>query len=314
MRNHHLIMIFPTLANFGIVFVGSVFLLTAIAKIIEPWKFAQHIAKLRLFNSQSIEPITITFIAVEATIGTALIFEATPAIIIPLSIIMLIGLSGLTYWSTSTGKTQDCGCYNGWLKITPNQSLLLNLLYIICLGVGLIGKYNEGTILWRWMIVIATFLISYAAASASLEYLDNHGYPLIDLAPIQANRPWQNQWLGEAVNLDLSLGEKLIVFMSPHCPQCQEWLQVLKIVHDCPELPDVLGVVAFTNYDEMRWFVDSHKLNFSVVALDSVAYDRLKIDTVPTAVIVEDGIIREKWVAGMPASFIQRIKQVLSVA
>ena len=124
----------------------------------------------------------------------------------------------------------------------------------------------------------------------------------------------RNQWLGEAVNLDLSLGSKLIVFMSPRCPQCKDWLQVLKIVHDCPELPDVLGVVAFTNYDEMRWFVDSYQLNFSVVALDSVAYDRLKIDTVPTAVIVEDGIIREKWVAGMPASFVQRIKQALSVA
>ncbi|CDM94551.1 MULTISPECIES: MauE/DoxX family redox-associated membrane protein [Limnospira] len=307
-------MISATLANFGIVFVGSVFLLTAIAKISEPWKFAQHIAQLRLFTSGLIEPITITFIAVEATIGTALIFGATPAIMIPFSIIILMGLSWLTYWSTSTGKTEDCGCYNGWLKITPNQSLLLNLLYIIFLGVGLIGNYNTGTILWRWMIVIATFLVSYTAASASLAYLDIHGYPFLDLAPIQANRPWQNQWLGEAVDLDLSLGSKLIVFMSPRCPQCKDWLQVLKIVHDCPELPDVLGVVAFTNYDEMRWFVDSYQLNFSVVALDSVAYDRLKIDTVPTAVIVEDGIIREKWVAGMPASFVQRIKQALSVA
>lgn len=306
-------MIFPTFPHFSILFVGTVFLLTAIAKIIEPWKFAKHIAQLRLFNSRLIQPITIIFIAIEAAIGIALILQATPSIIIPVSIIILTGLSGLTYWSTSTGKTETCGCYNGWIDITPKQSLLLNLLYIILLTGGLFYTTPKNTVLWPWMVIFSTFLISYAGASGSLAYLDNHGYPLIDLAPIQANRPWQNEWLGEAVDLDLSSGSTLIVFMNPHCPQCKDWLQILKLVHASHQLPNVLGIIAFTNYDEMRWFVDSNNLNFSVVALDTEAYNHLKIDTVPTAVIVEDGIIREKWVAGIPASFIQRIKQVMNI-
>ncbi len=46
-------------------------------------------------------------------------------LMIPTSIVFLIGLSVLTYWGTTTGRTEDCGCYNGWLDITPTQSLIL---------------------------------------------------------------------------------------------------------------------------------------------------------------------------------------------
>lgn len=307
----HEIMISPILATVGRILVGSVFFLTGLAKAIEPWKFAQHIAQLRILNSRFIQPVTLTFTALECAVGTALIFNATSAIIIPFSIVLLIALSGLTYWSTSTGRTESCGCYNGWLEVTPTQSIIFNLFYIISLSLSLFLSPKQPGVLWPWMAVCAAFVTGYAAASGSLAYLDRHGYPPIDLAPIQAHRPWQNEWLGEHFNLDFNSGSKLVVFMSPRCPQCKDWLQVLKIVHACPELPDVVGVVAFTYYDELRYFVDSYELNFSVVALEPSQYDRLGIDTLPTAVIVADGTIREKWVAGMPLSFIKRIKEAI---
>lgn len=310
----HEIMISPILATFGRILVGSVFFLTGLAKAIEPWKFAQHIAQLRILNSRFIQPVTLTVTALECAVGTALIFNATPAIVIPFSIVLLVALSGLTYWSTSTGRTESCGCYNGWIEVTPTQSIILNVFYIILLSWSLFLGAGKPGVLWPWMAVFAAFVTGYAAASGSLAYLDRHGYPPIDLAPIQAHRPWQDEWLGEHFNLDFSSGSKLVVFMSPRCPQCKDWLQVLKIVHACPELPDVVGVVAFTYYDELRYFVDRHELNFSVVALETSQYDRLGIDTLPTAVIVEDGTIREKWVAGMPLSFIKRIKEAIPVA
>ncbi|MDE5094193.1 MAG: hypothetical protein O4804_08130 [Trichodesmium sp. St11_bin5] len=53
--------------------VGSIFLLTGIAKVIEPWKFAQHITKLNLVNPKLIIPVALTFTAIESALGVDLI-------------------------------------------------------------------------------------------------------------------------------------------------------------------------------------------------------------------------------------------------
>ncbi len=71
------------LASTTSLIVGIVFLLTGIAKVIEPWKFIRHIAQLGLLKPVFILPTSITFIAIESALGIALIFRVFPAVIIP---------------------------------------------------------------------------------------------------------------------------------------------------------------------------------------------------------------------------------------
>ncbi|MGD1703255.1 TlpA family protein disulfide reductase [Dapis sp. BLCC M229] len=288
--------------------VGSIFLLTGIAKVIEPWKFTQHIAKLNLVNPQLITPVAVTFTAIESALGVALILGVFPTLIIPVSILLLFGLSMLTYWSTSTGKTEDCGCYNGCLEITPTQSLILNTIYIFLLIFAeFLGKYHP-TVLWQWLVVLITFITSYALAAGSLEYMQENGRPYIDFTPLQENRMWQIEWLGED-SKSLMSGSVIVVFMSPKCSQCKHWLGVLKLVQWQDNLPAIVGLIDTENIQAGQNFVDRYFLNFPVVVVDKKLYRKLNIEVVPTAVLLEDGVIQEKWIGLMPMWFINKINQ-----
>ena len=104
-------------------------------------------------------------------------------------------------------------------------------------------------------------------------------------------------------------GEKIVIFLSPQCPQCKKWLNVLKVVHYRDDLPEVTGAIALKTIEGGQKFVDSYGLNFPVVALEEKQYDKLAIMVVPTAVLIKDGIIKEKWIGLIPEHFIQRIRQ-----
>ena len=301
-------MILFTLASTSSTIVGNIFLFTGLAKIIEPWKFTQHIAKLDLINPQLIIPTSLTFTAIESALGVALILRVLPTVIMPISILLLLSLSVLTYWSTSTGKTEDCGCYNGWLEITPVQSLILNAIYIFLLIFAeFFGQYQP-TFLWQWLIVLIIFIISYALAAGSLEYMQENGRPYIDFTPLQENRKWQIEWLGEDSE-SLMSGSVIVVFMSPECSQCKHWLGVLKLVQWQDNLPAIVGLIDAENIQEGQDFVDRYFLNFPVVAVDKRFYKKLKIEVVPTAVVLQDGVIQEKWIGLMPMWFINKINQ-----
>lgn len=306
LRSKNQNMMLFTLASTASTIVGSIFLITGIAKVIEPWKFARHITKLDLVNSQLIVPVALTFTAIESALGIALILKILPTLVMPVSILLLFGLSILTYWSTSTGKTEDCGCYNGWLEITPTQSLILNSIYIFLLIFAeFLGKYRPN-VLWQWLVVLVTFIISYALAAGSLEYMQENGRPYLDLTPLQENRIWQIEWLGED-SQSLMSGSVIVVFMSPECSQCKHWLGVLKLVQWQDDLPAIVGIIDTENLEVGQDFVDSYGLNFPVVAVDKKLYKKLRIEVVPTAVVLADGVIQEKWIGLMPMWFINRI-------
>lgn len=291
------------------VLVGIIFVLTGIAKVIEPWKFIGHISKLKLLQPQSSQFAALTFTAVESALGIALILGVFPSIIIPINILLLIGLTILTYWSTSTGRTEDCGCYNGWLDITPTQSLILNFVYIALLIFAAVFCNYQPTFLWQWMLVLATLITSGALASGSLEYWIKNHRPYIDLSPVKINHYWQPEWLGEDSDSELISGSHLIVFLSPQCPQCKKWLNVLKVVHYRDDLPDVLGTIALTTVDEGQEFVDGYDLNYPIVAIEQKQHQKLGISFFPTAILLEDGVIKDKWLGVIPEYFIERIRQ-----
>ncbi|MEH1815622.1 MAG: MauE/DoxX family redox-associated membrane protein [Nostoc sp.] len=283
--------------------VGSIFVITGIAKVLEPWKFITHIASLDLVKLQWIKSVSLIFIALETALGIALILQVLPDLTILGSVIILFGLSLLTYWSTSTGKTKDCGCYNGLLEISPNTSLLLNALYILLLIFAWVYRTHENTVLWQYILTIISFIVSGALASGQIEYYIINGRPYFDLTSLKVNRQWQSQWLEGAI--DVSQGSKIVVFLSPECPQCKNWLKILRLVHYRADLPEVVGVVN-CNVEAAKDYAKSYNLNFSIVVIKPFLFNKLAM-AVPTAVVLENGVIKEKWVGTMPQKFVAEI-------
>lgn len=301
---------FSILAIISSLIVGLVFLITGIAKVIKPWKFIDHITEIQLLPDKWNSRAALIFIAFQCALGVALIFEVMPTITLPATVVLLVLLSTLTYWSTSTGRTEDCGCYTGVVDISPTQSLILNGFYILLLIVAWIFQPWDFTYLWQWMLVWATLTISYALANSSLVYLETTGSPYMDSSPIQPDRPWEAEWLGEEINSVVNWDSAIIVFLSPQCSHCKKWLNVLKVVHLREDLPEVMGVISLssTTVEQGQEFVDSYDLNFPVGGVESSTINKLEIAGMPTAVLLSDGIIQEKWTGGMPSEFVERIR------
>ncbi len=292
-------------ARIDLLIVGSVFLLTGLAKVLEPWAFIRHLTSLRLVQPRWVRSLSPVFIGFEIALGVALILAVFPRVLIPLCLLVIIGLSVLTFWSTSTGRTEDCGCYNGWLQISPAFSLGLNAIYCIML----VGAWNflpdTPTAWWQWLLPIVALIVGSALASRHLDYVKANHRPYVELAPrLKVDAPWQSAWLENAI--DVSAGSWIVVFLGTGCPLCKHWLPVLKVVHHRADLPDVVGVVSTPTVEAARDYAESFSLNFPTVAIDRHPFGRLAL-ILPTAVLLEDGIIREKWIGSIPEEFINEI-------
>ncbi|HEY9650946.1 MAG TPA: MauE/DoxX family redox-associated membrane protein, partial [Coleofasciculaceae cyanobacterium] len=118
-------------------------------------QFIQHISKYRLLPQWAVPWVAISFIGLECALGVALVLYEFHQWLVPGSILLLLCLSALTLWSTSSGRTEDCGCYGGLLIITPQQSILLNLGYILLLGLAAFYPVtNHRTDTWQWILVL----------------------------------------------------------------------------------------------------------------------------------------------------------------
>lgn len=291
--------------------VGSVFLVTGIVKALAPMSFFNHIEQLRLLPSKLNIATAIIFTIFELTLGIALILRLFSHWVLPGTIILLLGLTYLTYWSISTGRTDNCGCYSGLIEVSPKQSLLLNALYIALIGFAWVHPANNAfTVLHQLTALLIALTISSLLTAVSYLYCQKKGKPILDLTVLRENRPWQSKWLPEEAG-NLMTGSHLVVFLSPSCSVCKNWLVVLNLVHKRGDLPAVLGVVAGTPTG-LEKFVRSHQLIFPVVAVSPSVMGRF-VSSFPTAVVLENGIIRERWLGVIPATFIERIKQKESV-
>jgi hypothetical protein len=292
--------------------VGCIFLVTGVVKALAPKTFIIHISRLQLFPGKASLAAAYPFTVVECVLGVALILRLFPLWLFPGTIVLLFALSGLTYWSTATKRTEDCGCYGGLIDVSPTQSLLLNAFYIALMGLAWFIEVPDFLTLKQQVIaVIVSLAVSCLVTAGCYLYFWKYEKPILNLDPLKVNRRWQAKWL-EEYTFDLMTGDKLVVFLLPGCPMCSNWIKVLRVVQSRADLPEVVAGVAQTP-EQVRDFVALNKLNFPVVGMKPSVMNRL-VEAFPTAVVLEDGVIKEKWVGAMPIDFVKRIKPNLVVS
>jgi hypothetical protein len=303
--------LFAALAALGSFLVGAVLLLAGLFKALEPQSFIRHLKNLRLLPGRFLEPVALTLIATQWGVSAALLLRLWPSRLLPISILMLLFLAVLGYWSTTTGRTADCGCYNGAFSLSPLQSLLLDGVYIMLLTLSWLwaGSASQAA---PWKI-LAVFLVAAAGsllAYGLLRYSVRHGKLLFELTPLKAGRRWNSRWLGDTVDLSADTGEKLVVFLGVTCSHCKPWLKVLNLVHQLADLPEVVGVVAVST-DQLADYVSRSAVVFPIVAVRPWISARLSRGVTPTAVVLKDGVIQEKWVRAMPKPFTDRVRAAM---
>lgn len=280
--------------------VGLVFLVTGIVKALSSKKFIEHISRYGIFPPQLIVPVAVTFIGLECALGAALIFHEFPELLVPGTAILLGLLSIVTFWSTSTGRTEDCGCYGGLAIITPTQSVLLNLGYISLMGLAFyFPAANHETATWQWIVALV-FLV-FGLVSASLSQMT----AIVDFSYLKEGKQWQQSWL-KNIPQDLQKGNYFLVFLGPDCPYCKRWVPLLNIMNANPALPNVLGIMTL-NDSEIEGFKAKHLVHFPIVTMNKILFSYM-VDGVPTAVLTNEGKMDSISMGQMPQEYFKEIQ------
>ena len=283
--------------------VGAIFLITGIVKALSSGSFINHVFRYGLLPQRLniVVPTAIAFIGLECALGAALILHEFPQWLVPGTMILLVCLSALTIWGTSSGRIKDCGCYGGLLVITPKQSVLLNLGYIVLLGwAWFYPVANHHTQAWQWVLALIVLI-----ATSTLSW-KSYVKPLVDFSRLKPGKRWHTRWLKDS-SQDLQQGSHFAVFLSKDCPYCKQWVPLLNVMSTQQDLPNVIGIIAL-NKEEIEAFKAEHLVRFPMVQMDKLLFGYI-VDSVPTAVLIEDGVISNKWISEIPKEFLNRIKQ-----
>lgn len=289
------------IAIFCTFIVGAVFLVTGVVKALSSKSFIELIFKYGLLPPQLAIPTAITFIGLECALGVALILHEFPQWFVPGTIILILCLSASTAWATSTKRTEDCGCYGGLLVITPKQSILLNLGYILLLGWAWLNPVaNHYMQTWQWVLALM------ALVAGSISGWRSQEKPLVDFSRLKPGNRWHPRWLKDSPQ-DLQQGSHFVVFLGKDCPYCKQWVPLLNVMSTQKDLPNVIGILALS-HEEISAFKAEHLVRFPVAQMDKLLFGYM-VDSYPTAVLIENGAIANKWLGEIPKEFFDRIKQ-----
>jgi hypothetical protein len=281
--------------------VGLVFLFSGALKVINAKPFIEHVHKYGVIPPRAVLNAALAFIGLELALGAALALCLFPQWLIPGTILLLLVLTGLSLWGAASGKIEDCGCYGGLLLFTPRQSALLNLGYILLLGVSLSSPASEyDAVPWKISAALLVFIAAVVLARRSLQN------PLLDLSRLKPGKTWKAGWLKD-ISQDLRQGDHFLVFMSKDCSYCKEWVPLMNVMGTQKDLPDVMGIMSVTD-SEMEEFKSRHLIHFPIARMDKLLF-RSMTDAYPTAILLENGVISNKWMGEMPKDYFERIKQ-----
>ena len=272
--------------------IGSVFLITGALKVLYSRPFITHVRNLRILPHSLSAVAASLFIQLECGIGMALILSIFTAELIPVLIGLILSLSILSAWGVISGRVEDCGCYGGWLSLTLGQSLGLNFLYLVLLVIGwrTLEVYPP-VLMWKVWIILGIFILCNFLIRRSANV------PLIDVSPVQPGRKWRTKWL-DSKELGIAPESRLVIFINSRCQQCKHWEPYILNLLGRENLPAPLLVIPDRVKDPGLW---DEKIPLKM--MNSRMFRYLVYQT-PTAVLVKNGVIENKWVAHFPEEYI----------
>jgi hypothetical protein len=279
-------------------------LFAGLAKAVDCQAFVRHLNRLGLLPRRILGPAALATVAFECALGGALLLRLYLPYLLPVALGLTLALAGVGYWSTATGRADDCGCYNGAVVLSPRQSLLIDLAVSALLAGAWKVVGEEAGAAWK----VAAVAVLTAAACGLAVLTQRRGRPLVELSPLRIGRRFNPRWLGGEAGRSATSGDKILIFLGATCPHCRKWVRVLNLAHQLEDLPQVLGAVGGTPDHSRLAASDAGAARFPVVALKPWRMAHLVRGTTPTVIVLRDGTILEKWTGALPAAYAERLR------
>ncbi len=270
--------------------VGMMFFVSGMSKAIHSGPFLSHIQQLGWVPMAMTPVVCVAVTGCELGLAAALLLYVQPVLSLPAALAMLFTLTLVSVVGYVQGAIEHCGCYGRWLRLTPMQGALLNVLLALMLVASWV--LMDPVTLTETDVrapLLAVALGVFMAGRSGDE-------PFIDMAPTRIGERWEAEWIST-----LTIPSEvpaLIAFVNPQCKLCMNWTQPLKRVSDRHQWP--LHVVVSESQLEK-----AQELLVPGFVIHTVSAKQLVwlVDTVPSVLQIRGGVIEARWTGRVPRAW-----------
>ncbi|MEW6654556.1 MAG: MauE/DoxX family redox-associated membrane protein [Bacteroidota bacterium] len=280
------------------IILSFVFIFSAYSKLIAPGLI--EIILVEQGFAASREQVTIyvrILIGLELALGLLFLqSNYLKQIVIPASVLFLALFTAyLFYTGFVLGEKDNCGCFGELLKLSPLESIIKNILFLIpALALFRITQEKKRSVLIPLLITIisiaAVFVLSPAGSAKDFKFAKYTSFE-------------------GSGRVDLSSGNKLLAVFNTECDHCQRAAEELYRLRENKNFPEMY-ILFFT---EGNVSVDSFKTksssNFPYRIIDVNEFFNLIGQTPPRIYWLQNGAIKEKWDTG----FLANINKAFSI-
>ncbi|HEU4401304.1 MAG TPA: DoxX family protein [Candidatus Polarisedimenticolia bacterium] len=263
--------------------LGLIFLASGVLKAVDPAEFARQMAGYGILGAGPSALAAPLLIAFETTLGVALLAGLRPRGAALVAAVLLVGFIGVETYGLSTGRTESCGCFGGYVERTPAQVIGEDLVFLALAALVLWGLRGRAARPERGAVVVvacgAALALAFTFASPRLP-IDRYvtrlgeGRTLADLG-----------LAGKVPGLDQ--GRHLVALLDLADPGAVDVAARLKEIADLPGTPAIVAFTASTD-EERGAFLWAAVPAFDIHGLDRAVIKRL-YRRLPRFFLLEEG-------------------------
>ena len=271
------------------VFLGLVFIASAVLKVFDMDKFELYIYSYHFFSLNFSFLAARAAIIIELVLGIGLVSNTLHKLYWWGSMVMLFGYTLLLIYALVQGRTDSCHCFGDFLQLDPKWSLLKNV--VLMLLFLLVYKVKEWKKLPSWL-VFGVALVGSTVAVFAVSPPDNF------TPSYNSEQNLQKELFDNFLNeppldtMHLQEGKQIVCFFSTGCEFCQMAAQKLSLMQQYYGFTSENVTYIFMGNEEsvVSFYEKSQSAKYRDVLCDNVL-EMIKVinGQFPTIVFMEDG-------------------------
>jgi hypothetical protein len=206
------------------IILGGIFIFSAIVKLFPVELFEYTFVEIGLSNWKFSPIIARLFIGFEWFLGSLLLFNVwgrKKEVALLGILLLLFFISYLAHQIYTVGNTGNCGCFGSFIKMTPSESIVKNVIMILLFIPIFITDFKG---LWfKKIVLLSSFLFLF---SFSMPFILNPlGYAQFPESTLKGDALFLDEVYKltkkNKPSIELRKGKHLIAFMSATCPHCR---------------------------------------------------------------------------------------------
>ena len=275
------------------IFIGLVFIISSVFKLIGIDAFEIYIFSLQLFGLPFSSIIARLVISGEFILGILLIANIDFSLVKKITFAVLGVFSIFLLIQIISGKTENCFCFGEMIQLSPAESLIKNIVLLFLLWL----IRNDSGFRIKYASSIQLFVIVFALLMPVLlsqpDFMLKWPQMSQDTLSIAAKRTANSQ---ELQPLKPAEGKKMICMLSVTCGYCIHAANKISVIADKHQLNDEIIYVFAGDEAELPLFWEKSKsTHFNYTFLPFRSFFDIAGPSIPSIYLSENGEFKQQF-------------------